>query len=200
VASSVRSRSRIRRFAAGVLALATVTCNKGPADDAIKAAEQALAAAPEVERYVPEEFAAVSQILREARASLAAGRYTDALRAAQVLPDRIAAAAAAAARRKEQSAATWSALSAELPARLEALAARLGLLSSAEAISSERLAAARAELATLIQAWADASAAYERGDVPRAVATAQDLKAKAASLAGRLGPKPAPVVAAPAPR
>jgi hypothetical protein len=187
-------------FVAGLFALSAVACNKGPAEEALQAAEQALAAAPEVESYVPEEFAAVSRILREARASFAARRYTDALRGAQVLPDRIAAAAAAAAKRKEQSAATWSALSADLPARLEALAARLTLLSSAEAISSERLAAAQAELATLIQAWADASAVYERGDAPKAVAAAQDLKAKAASLAGRLGPKPAPVVAAPAPR
>ena len=101
---------------AGLFALSTVACNQGPADEALKAAEQALAAATEIETYAPEEFAAVSQILREARASSAAGRYTDALRAAQALPDRIAAAAAAAAKRKEQSAAAWNALSAELRA------------------------------------------------------------------------------------
>ena len=194
--NSFRSRTTIPIFAAGLFALSAVACNKRPAEDALKAAEQALAAAPEVERYEPEEFAAVSGILREARASYAAGRYTDALRPVQALPDRIAAAAAAAAKRKEQSAATWSALSAGLPARLEALAARLTLLSSAAAISSERLAAAQAELATLNRAWADATAVYERSDVPNAVAAAQDLKAKADSLAGRLGLKPAPAAAA----
>lgn len=188
-------RTVIPVLVAALLALSTVACNKGPADEALKAAEQALAAAPEVERYAPEEFSAVSGILRDARASYAAGHYTDALRAVQPLPDRIAAAAAAAAKRKEQTAATWSALSAELPAQLEALTARLTLLSSAQAISSERLAATQAELATLIQAWADASAAYERGFVPKAVAAAQDLKAKAASLGVRLGLKPTPAAA-----
>jgi hypothetical protein len=91
-------------------------------------------------------------------------------------------------------------VTADLPARLEAIAARLKLLSSAAAISGERLAAAQAGLATLIQAWADASAAYERGDVPKAVAAAQDLKTRADSLAGRLGLKPAPAAAASAPR
>ena len=166
----------IATFGACLLALSTVACNKGPAQEALQAAEQALAAAPEIEKYLPEEFAAVSGILGEARASFAAGRYTDALRAAQVLPDRVAAAAASAAKRKEQSAATWSALSADLPSRLEVLAARLTALASVSATASERLAAAQAEFATLRQAWADATAAYERGDVPKAVAAAQDLK------------------------
>jgi hypothetical protein len=186
-------RHRRRAFGAVgacLLALVAAACNKGPAEAALLEAERALTAAREVERYLPEEFAAVSAILSEARASYAAGRYTDALRAAQVLPDRIAAATAAAARRKEQSAAAWSALSTDLPARLEALAGRLTLLSSAQAISSERLAAAQAELAALNQVWADATTAYESGDVPRAVAAAQDVIARAGSLAERLGFKP----------
>ena len=191
-----RLKTSFATFVACLLTLSTVACNKRPAEEALQAAEQVLTAAAEVERYEPEEFAAVSAILREARASYAAGRYTDALRAAQALPDRIAAAAASAVKRKEQSAATWSALSTDLKARLEALSARLTLLSSA-VISSERLVAAQAELAALNQAWADATTAYESGDVPRAVAAAQDLKPKAESLAGRLGLKPAPAVPAP---
>jgi hypothetical protein len=191
------SRRGTARLVAGLLALSTVACNRGPAEEALQAAEQALAAAPETERYAPEEFAAVSGILKEARASYAAGRYTDALRAAQALPDRIAAAAAAAAKRKEQSAATWSGLFEEVPARLAALTERLTQLAAAEAISSERLAAAQAELATLGQGWADATAAYEQGDVPGAVAVAGDLNQKAGTLAARLGLKPAPVAAAP---
>jgi len=198
VVNPLRSRSTILLFAAGLLALSAGACNKRAAEEALEATEQALTAAPEVERYQPEEFAAVSGIIREARASYAAGRYTDALRAVQALPDRIAAAAVAAAKRKEQSAAAWGTLSAELPARLQAMAERLTLLSSAEAISSERLAAAQAELAALKQAWADASAVYKHGDVPKAVAAAQDLKARAESLASRLGLKPAPAAADPA--
>jgi hypothetical protein len=194
----VRHSTRgIATFGACLLALSTGACNKGPAEEALQAAEQALTAAPDVERYQPEEFAAASGILREARASYAAGRYTDALRAVQPLPDRIAAAAAAAAKRKEQSAATWSTLSTDLPARLEALGARLTLLSSADAISSERLAAVQAELAALNQAWADATTAYESGDVLKAVNAAQEAKARGESLAGRLGLKPIPVAAPP---
>ena len=197
--ASVRHSVRgVATLVAGLLALSTIACNRGPAEEALQAAQQALTAAPEIERYAPEEFAAISATLREARASYASSRYTDALRAAQVLPDRIAAAAAAAAKRKEQSAATWSALSEQLPVQLEALSARLTLLSSADAISSERLAAAQAELATLVQAWAGASALYEGGDVPGAVAAAQDVAAKASALAGRLGLKPTSPASGPA--
>jgi len=172
------------------LVLLAAACNKGPAEEAIKAAEQALAGAPEVERYAPEEFAAVSQAVRGARASFAAGRYTDALRAVQPLPDRIAAAAEVATRRKADTAAAWAALAAELPARLAALAARLDALASA-GVSGERLAPAHADLEALDTAWAGAVAASERGELPQAVAAGSDVKAKADAVAARLGLKPA---------
>jgi hypothetical protein len=102
-------------FGACLLALLAVACNRKPAEDALQAAEQALAAAPEIATCAPEEFAAVSAILGEARASHAAGRYTDALRAVLPLPDRISAAAATAARRKQQSAAVPSSTSPPVP-------------------------------------------------------------------------------------
>jgi hypothetical protein len=189
-----------RRLAACLFALATVSCNRVPAEEALQAAERALAAAPEVETYAPEEFAAVWQTLREARASYDSGRYTDALRAAQALPDRVAAAAAAAAKRKQQSTAAWSARSAELEPKLEAIATRLALLASEALISSERLAAAQGELVTLNQAWAEARAAHDRGELPKAAAAAGDLKGQADALAARLGLKPVPAAPAAAPR
>jgi chromosome segregation ATPase len=176
------------RRAAGLagcwLALLLVAgCNKGPAEEALAAAEQALAAAPEIETYTPEEWRAVSQLLRQARASQAEGRYTDALRTAQALPDRIAAAAQAAARRQQQLAAAWSALSADVKSRIEALRARLAPLEAAEAISSERLTAARADLAALEAAWADATDRYDHGDPLGGLAAGDAVKARAEALA-----------------
>ena len=184
-----RDRRAPTLVAALLFALSTAACNRGAADEALQAAERAFAAATEVEAYAPEEFTAVSQIIREARASHAAGRYTDALRAAQPLPDRIATAVALAAKRKEQSATAWNALSTELELRLATLAERLTLLSSRGWISSERTVAAQAALASLSQAWADAKAAQEHGDLPKAVAAARDVEAQADLLAARLGMK-----------
>jgi hypothetical protein len=170
-----------------VLALLSGACNKGPADEAMQAAERALAAAPAIATYLPEESAAIAKELRDARVSFAEGRYTDALRAVQPLPDRIAAAADAAAKRKRQLTEAWSALSAELPARFEALAARLATLSSAGWISSERASAAQAELAALNQAWADATAAHGRGEITKALAAGEDVRVKAEALGTKLG-------------
>jgi hypothetical protein len=95
--------------AAAVRALALVTlglslaCSKGPAQEAIAAAEQALAQAPELAQHEPAELAAVSQALREARARFDEGRYTDALRIALPLQDRVAAAVQSAARRQREA-------------------------------------------------------------------------------------------------
>jgi len=178
----------LRRLAASpagcCLALALLAaCNKGAADEALKAADEALAAAPEIESYTPEEFEAVSQLLRQARASQAEGRYTDALRAAQTLPDRIAAAAQAAAKRKQQLAAAWSPLSTDVEARFQALRARITAPAALEAIPSERLAAAQADLAALEQAWTEVVAQYERGDLLGAVVAGDAVKVKAQALA-----------------
>jgi len=163
--------------------LLVVACNRGPAEEALAAAEQALTAAPEVETYAPEEFAAISLVLRQAHASQAEGRHTDALRAAQPLPDRIAAAAQAAARRKQQLAAAWSTLATDVNARVEAARARLVTLTALEAISSERVSAAAADLAALEQAWTDAVARYDGGDPLGAMAAGDAVKAKAEALA-----------------
>ena len=171
-------------------ALVLPSCNKGPADDAIKAAEQALASAPEVAADVPEQFAEIGRMLKQARASYAAGHYTDALRAAQALPDRIAAAQSLAAQRKAEKAAAWGAMAQEVPPRLDALAARLTLLVSGSWISSERQATAESELSSLGEVWGRAKAASDAGQLAQALALGEAVKSRAATLAGALGLKP----------
>ena len=92
----------IAALAAASLALGAAGCNKGPAEAALKAADQALAAArADGEKYVPEEFTSLSGALAAAQAELEKGNYTEALKAAQALPARIDAAVAAAGQKKE---------------------------------------------------------------------------------------------------
>jgi len=126
----------------------------------------------------------VTQALDQARASLAEGRYTDALRMALPLTDRVAAASQLAARRKRQSDELWQALAAELPGRLEALRARLAGMTPQDAEPDERQLAARQELAELGRIWREAVAAREAGDLAGALAAAEALKPKLDSLAG----------------
>jgi hypothetical protein len=48
------------------------------------------------------------------------------------------------------------------------------------------------DLDAIRQAWNDAATAFQGGDVPRAVRTAQDVKARAEALAAALGLAAAP--------
>jgi hypothetical protein len=171
-----------------LVALLAAACNKAPAKDALEAAEQALAAAPEIEAYFPEESRALKQEVQSARGRYDEGHYTDALRAAQPLPDRIAAAAREAARRKQFAITAWSDLAARVPALLSAIAARLATLAPTDASPpSDRLAAAQAELAALTEAWTGANATLERGEIATAVAAGQDVRTRAQALAPRVG-------------
>jgi phage shock protein A len=203
--ASEREGDLVRHLTKGIAALAlcflplVAACNKGPADAALKEAEQALASAPDIERYAPAEFTAITATIRDARADLDAGRYTDALRSAQALPDRILAAGEAAGKSKQQEAAAWNDLAAGLPTQIEGLTARLTALAAANALPKETLAAVQGELASLTQTWGEATTAFEAGDIPKAVAAAQEGKAKAESLAGRVGLKPRPAAPASAP-
>ena len=184
------SRSRASLGPVLALALGVGACNKAPAADALKASEESLAGAPEIATYLPEESAVIATVLRDARVSFDEGRYTDALRAAQPLPDRIAAAKALAAQRKQEKVAEWDALARALQTRLDAIVNRLGLLVSGAWISSERQTAAQARIVALYQAWAEATATFERGAIGEAIALAEQVQLEAESLAGALGMRP----------
>jgi hypothetical protein len=65
----------------------TTGCNRGPAEEALAAAEETLAAS---RVGLPQkDLAAFDRALVEARTALEDGRYTDALRITQDLPSRI---------------------------------------------------------------------------------------------------------------
>jgi hypothetical protein len=181
------TRSRASLGPVLALALGVGACNKTPAADALKVSEEALAGAPEIAAYLPEESAVIASVLRDARVSFDEGRYTDALRAAQPLPDRIAGAKALAAQRKQEKVAEWDALARSAKSRLDAIVARLGLLVSGAWISSERQTAAQARIVALHQALAEATATFERGAIGEAIALAVQLQLEAESLAGSLG-------------
>jgi hypothetical protein len=73
-----------------VAGLVLLGCNRAPAEEALAEAERTLEdARSHVEEFAPERLAALERSLEEARTALAEGRYTDALRVAQELPNRI---------------------------------------------------------------------------------------------------------------
>ncbi len=179
---------------AAALAVAAIVgsgCNKAPADAALKAADQALAAArPELQRYVPDELVSLSEAVKEARAQFDKGNYTAALRTAQAMPAKIEAAVAAANGKKAELTAAWNQLASALPASVTAMKASL-----ADAIARDRLPkgmdrakaeSTLAEVDAALQAWKAAAAAFQAGEVPGALKTAQELKAKVEALSAAL--------------
>ncbi len=190
----------VAALAVASLALFAVACNKGPAEAALKAADQALAAAtPEIEKYVPEELGSLTTAVREARSQFEKGNYTDALKAAQGLPAKIRAAAAAAAAKKTQLVAAWNEMSGSLPTCVQSITTKVAELAAAKKLpkgmDKATVATAQTDLGSVTQAWTEATAAFQGGDIPKAVKTAQDVKAKAEALAGMLGLTAAPAAA-----
>jgi hypothetical protein len=186
----------------GILALAVLSlafaagaCNKGPAEAALKLADQALAAAkPDLERYAPEELTALTNAASEAHANFEKGNYTDALKAAQGMPAKIQAAAAAAGKKKDELVDAWTRLSGEMPGLVQGLTAKVTELGAAKKLpkgmDAVTLANAQGSLASITEAWGLATAAFQGGDVPRALKLAQDVETKATALAGVVGLAP----------
>lgn len=186
------------------LALLALACNRGPAEDALAIADQEIAAArPELERYAPGELAGLESAVRQARAQVVQGRYTEALRVAQGMPERVRAALAVAAAQKEEQAAAWQGLAQSVGRLEETIATRIAWLAEARRLprgmDEAGLAAAPAELESLKRAWTDAAAAFQGGDVATAVRAGREVEARAEALGTRLGlvfPTPAPAAGA----
>jgi DNA-binding XRE family transcriptional regulator len=183
------------------LALFAGACNKVPAEAALKAVDQALEAAkPELQKYVPGEFAALADAAKGAHAQFEKGSYTEALKVAQGLPAKIQAAVEAADKKKDELTATWNQLSGSLPTMVDAIKAKVTELAGPKklpkGIDKAEVETAQSDLGTITQAWTEATAAFQGGDIPKAVQTAQDVKAKAEALASLIGLSPAPTSAA----
>ncbi|MCG6928446.1 MAG: hypothetical protein LJF30_24435 [Acidobacteria bacterium] len=191
-----------------LLGLAIGGCNRGPAEEALSVAEKTLAGAqPDLDRFAPEKLAPLNRALADARAALAQGRYTEALRVAQELPARTHRAVEVADRRRTAKlAAAWDDMSRTLPAQLARLRARISGLALTPGPGTGpddgRLETARSELQSLGASWKEATAAFEGGDVAQALTTARDVGTRAEALARTLPPPPVRRVdlpAAPAP-
>jgi hypothetical protein len=187
----------VAALAAVALALLAGACNKGPAEASLNAAEQALAAAtPEIQRYAPGELGPLTSAVQAARSDLEKGNYTAALKAARALPAQIEAALAAAAVQKDRLVAAWNEVSGGLGGEIQAITGRLSGLADAKALprgmTQDTLAAAQADLESVTHAWSEAGAAFQGGDVPKALETARDVKARVDALAGTLALTAAP--------
>lgn len=175
------------------LSLRLVGCNEGPAREALAEAETEVAdERADLERLAPEALARLESELRAAREALAEGRYTDALRAAQQLPDHVREARDRATTRRGVLASAWEELSHTVPDRLGRLRACLRGAAAAQAPSAEApwVRSARARLLRLEACWDGASRAFEGGQLSRAVTEARAVDSRIDELSESLGCAP----------
>lgn len=179
-----------------VVCFALMACStaKAPAEAAIKAAEDALAAAkPEAAKFVPDQLKGAEDALAAAKDSFQRGEYEQALAGAQDLAAKVKDLAAAAGARKDELTKSWQDMSGGLPGIVEAITKRVEILSKSRklpaGLDKEKFESAKATLATVTQTWTEASAAFQAGNLVDAVGKANTVKEKAVEIMNALGMK-----------
>ncbi|HSG91942.1 MAG TPA: hypothetical protein VLA56_22195 [Pseudomonadales bacterium] len=181
---------------AAVLAIVAGCSQKDPAQDAIAAAENALAAVYEdAQKYLPERYAAVKTDLEKARAAFSEERYADAIAAVKEVPAKAEALAkdvvAAKQRAVAELNADWVRLSGSMPGLMTGIGARLEELGKMrrlpQGMDRQLLDEAGAAWGSAQSAWDEAGQAFNAGDLEGAVGKARDVEAMAQDLVTRLG-------------
>jgi len=176
-----------------VLPLLVVGCSKGPAETALKAADEAVAkVAPLAEKFVPEQFKSLTDAAAAAKASFDKGEYAAALAAAKDLPAKADEILAAATAKKDELTGVWNGLAEALPAQVTGVTEKITAIAAMKrlpkGIDAAGLETAKTELANITSAWTKATEAFGTGEVPNALEMANDVKAKVEALAKTLEP------------
>lgn len=187
--------TRIAALAA-LLAVAAGCSQKDPAQEAITAAENALAAIYEdAQKYLPDRYAEVKGDLEKARAAFNEERYMDAITAVKDVPARAEALAKDVAEAKQKKLAElnadWVRLSGSLPGLMTGIGGKLGELGKMrrlpKGMDRQLLDEANAALGSAKSVWEEAGTAFNAGDLEGAVGKARDVEAMAQDLVTRLG-------------
>jgi len=154
---------------------------KGPAELAVKAAEEAVQAAKtNAAKVVPDQVAALESALASAKDKLAKGDYQAALTEAQGLAGKANDAVAAAKAQKDELPRQWAELSHGLPQMIAATQRRLNLLNTArklpDYLTAEKFAEAKSGFVAARKDWIRAQESYKSGNLEDAVTTARSVK------------------------
>jgi hypothetical protein len=165
-----------------VLPLLAAGCSKGPAEAALKAADEAIAkVAPDAEKYVPEQFKTLPDAAAAAKASFDKGDYAAALAAAKDLPTKATEVMTAATAKKDELMGQWNVLSKDMPIlvadwqkKFDELVASKKLPKTA---TPERISELKGKLADVAATWTKATEAFNAGDIKGALENGNTVKA-----------------------
>ena len=180
------------RWATALVLLAACASDKGPAEQAVKAAEAAVAEVrEEAARWAPDEVRALEASLTAVKDKFAKGDYKAVLAEAPAISSRTKDIAAAAAAKKAELTKSWDEMNAGLPRMMATVKSRVDILSQSKklpaTVSKEKFEAAKAGLADATKGWEEATAAHAKGDVADAVARADGVKKRTVEALEALG-------------
>jgi hypothetical protein len=170
---------------------------KKPAEEAIKAAEAAVATAKtEAGKFLPDDVKSLEGALAAVKDKFAKGDYKAVVGEAQGLVGKANDLVASAKTKKEELTKSWTTLSEGLPKMVGAIQSRVDILSKAKKLpanlTAEKFAEAKSGLETATADWAKAQEGFKSGNLAEAVALANTVKGKAVQAMEILGlPVPA---------
>jgi hypothetical protein len=179
-------------WAVALVLLSACASDKGPAEQAVKAAEAAVAEVRgEAGKWLPDQARALEASLTSVKDKFAKGDYKAVLAEAPAVASRAKEISAAAATKKAELTKSWETLSAGVPPMVAAVKSRVDILSQAKklpaTVSKDKLEAAKAGLADATKGWEEATQAYARGNVADAVARADGVKKRTVEALEALG-------------
>jgi len=182
---------------ASTVMLSACASDKGPAEVAIKAAEEAVNAVKgEAAKYVPDQVKSLEGALAAVKDKFAKEDYKAAIPEATALTAKAKEVAEAAKAKKEELTKSWTDLSGGVPKMVEAVQSRVDMLSKSKKLpanlTAEKFAEAKSALAAAKEEWAKAGESFKTGNAAEAVSMANAVKEKAAKAMELLGmPVPA---------
>ena len=164
-----------------VLPLLVAGCSKGPAEAALKAADEAIAnVAPDAQKFVPDQFATLTAAAAEAKASFDKGDYAAALAAAKDLPAKATEVATAAAAKKDELMGQWNVMSKDMPILVADWQKKLDELIASKKLpktaTPERVEEVKAKMAEVSATWTKATDAFNAGDIKGALENGAAVK------------------------
>jgi len=172
---------------------------KGPAEIAVKAAEQAVAATKtEAVKFVPAQTAALETALTSLREKMAKEEYEAATADAQALVGRAKQVLAAAKAKKDDLTKKWTDLTQGIPEMVGAIQAKVDALSQMKKLpkgmTADILTESKSGLEAVKADWAKAEEAFKAGNITGAITLAASVKEKAAKAMEALGIAAAPAM------
>lgn len=185
-------RAALRTAVFALLLGAACSGAKGTAQAAITAADAAMAAVPaDVAKVIPEQLQPLTDAVAAAKDQFGQGDYVTALATAKDIPAKAADLAAGLEAKKTELTNAWNELSVAMPRNLAAVKEKLDQFAKTKKLPKGMDAAQLSDLNgnydSAIGAWADATAAFQSGNLADAMNRATDLKTRVTAAMAAVG-------------